>query len=46
VIDLCGLGIVGHPATVNDELVCDLVSPWDVDCGSFEAIGLAGEVER
>jgi hypothetical protein len=46
VIDLCGLGIVGHPATIDDELVCHLVSPWDEEGGSFKAIGLAGEAKR
>ena len=28
-IDLGRLGIVGHPTTIDDELVCHLVSVWD-----------------
>ena len=44
-VDLCGLGIVGHPATIDDELVGDLVSPWNED-GCFKTIRLAGEPER
>ena len=32
-INLCGVGIVSRPATVNNELVCDLVFPWDEDRG-------------
>jgi hypothetical protein len=43
-INLCGLVIVGHPATIDDELVRDLVFPWNED--SFETIGLAGEAKR
>jgi hypothetical protein len=45
-ISLGRLGIVGHPATIDDELVCHLVSLWDEDRGGFKAIGLVGEVER
>jgi hypothetical protein len=44
-MDLSGLGIVGHPATVDDKLVGDLVSPWNEDGGSFKTIGLAGEAK-
>jgi hypothetical protein len=44
-INLCGLGIVDHPATIDDELVRDLVFPWNEDRG-FETIGLAGEAKR
>jgi hypothetical protein len=44
-IDLCGLGVVGHPATINDKLVCNLVFPWNEDRG-FKTIGLAGEANR
>jgi len=44
-INLCGLGIVGHPAAVDDELVRYLVFPWNEDRG-FETIGLAGEAKR
>jgi hypothetical protein len=44
-IDLCGLGIVGQPATINDELVRDLVFPWNGDRG-FKTIGFAGEAKR
>jgi hypothetical protein len=43
VIDLDRLGIVRHPATIDDELVCHLV--W-INGGSSKAIGLAGEVKR
>jgi hypothetical protein len=46
VIDLSRLGIVGHPATIDDELVCHLVSLWDEDRGRFKAIGLAAGAER
>lgn len=44
-INLRGLGIIGHPATIDDELVRDLVFPWNED-GGFETIGLAGEAKR
>jgi hypothetical protein len=44
-IDPCGLGIVGHPATIDDELVHDTVLPWNEDRG-FKTIGLAGEAKR
>lgn len=44
-IDLRGLGIVGHPATIDDELVRDLVFPWNENRG-LETIGLAGEAKR
>jgi hypothetical protein len=44
-IDHFGLGIVGHPATINDELVLDRVFPWNKDRG-FKTIGLAGEANR
>jgi hypothetical protein len=45
-IDLGGLKIVGHPATIDDELGCHLVSPWDEDRECFKAIELTGEVNR
>jgi hypothetical protein len=44
-VDHCGLGIVGHPAAINDELVLDLVPPSNEDRG-FKTIGIAGEAER
>jgi hypothetical protein len=44
-INLCGLVIVDHPAIIEDELVRDLVFPWNEDRG-FETIGLAGEAKR
>lgn len=44
-VDLRRLCAIGHPATVNNELVRDLVSPWNQDW-CFEAIRLAGEAER
>jgi hypothetical protein len=46
VIDLGRLGIVGHPVTIDDELVCHLVLLWDENRGGFKAIGLAGGAER
>jgi hypothetical protein len=45
-IDPSRLGIVGHPAIVDDKFVCHLVSIWDEDGGSFKAIGLASEARR
>ena len=44
-INLCGLVIVGHPATIDDELVRDLVFPWNEN-RCFETIRLAGEAKR
>ena len=45
VINLGRLGTFGNPATIEDELVCHLVSPWDEDRERFKAIELAGEVK-
>ena len=45
-INLGRLGIDGHAATIDDELVGYLVSLWDEDRGRFKAIGLAGGAER
>jgi hypothetical protein len=45
-IDLDGLDIINHPVTIDDELVCHRVSPWDEDRERLKAIGLAGEVKR
>jgi hypothetical protein len=44
-INLGRLGIVGHLATIDDELVCHLVSLWDKDGGlqSNRACGWGGE---
>jgi hypothetical protein len=44
-IDHFGLGIVGHPATINNELVLNRVFPWNEDRG-FKTIGFAGEANR
>jgi hypothetical protein len=39
-ISLGKLGIVGHPATIDDEFVCHLVSIWDEDGGASKQSGL------
>ena len=41
-----GLASFGHLVTIDDELVCHLVSLWDESRGCFKAIGLAGGAER
>ena len=43
-IDLGRLGIVGHPTTIDNELVCHLVSVWDEEVlGSSRACRCGGE---
>jgi hypothetical protein len=44
-INLCRLGIVGQPATIDYKLVRDLVFPWNENRG-FKTIGLAEEAKR
>lgn len=44
-INLCGFGIIGNLATIEDELVHSLVFPWNQDMG-FETDKLAGEAKR